>query len=498
MSCRHRTSASLSQDTPVSLALALAALILAAYALWASSGGTLSGTVVDPSGAVIPSAAVTLLCTETGVKRIATTNSDGFFAFPTLPGGHYAIEIHHPGFKPYRQVGLSLDAGASLRVDAKLELSDQTETITVSEAGVHVETASTQMGEAVTGSKITAVPLNGRSYTDLLALQPGIIPTGSQQPNAVVMSGVTSTPPSGDLDPGNLSVSGQRETANGFMVNGSDVEEGVNMGTAIVPNLDSIQELRVFTSNFDAEYGNYSGGQIIVVTKSGGNQFHGDGFEFLRNTNLDARNFFSSDRAKFSQSQFGGALGGAIKRDRVFFFGDYQGTRLTQGVDTGLIAVPSAGDRAGNLFDISGSLTGTVTGDYWAKTLGQELGYPVSAGELYYFAGCNSSAACVFPNVTIPQSAWSAPAKALLKYIPQPNQGASYFTTSAYNETLRDGKGAVRLDTNTRSSTLSAYYSLDDYFLNNPYPTAQGGANAPRPFSEPSLRVTLPPAQRNF
>jgi hypothetical protein len=136
------------------------------------------------------------------------------------------------------------------------------------------------MGEAVTANKISAVPLSGRSYTDLLALQPGIIPTSSQQPNAVVMSGVSSTPPSGDLDPGNLSVSGQRETANGFMLNGSDVEEGVNMGTAIVPNLDSIQELQVITNNFDAEYGNYSGGQIIVVTKSGGNQFHGGGFEF--------------------------------------------------------------------------------------------------------------------------------------------------------------------------------------------------------------------------
>jgi hypothetical protein len=453
--------------------------MLPVCAFCANSAGTVSGTVVDPSGAVIPGVAVTLLCTETGVKHIATTNSDGFYAFPTLPAGHYEIEIRHPGFKPYRQVGLSFDATTVLQFDAKLELGVQTETLRVSEAGVHIETASSEMGEAVPGTKIAAVPLNGRSYTDLLALQPGIVPTSSQQPNAVVMSGVSSTPPSGDLDPGNLSVSGQRETDNGFTVNGSDVEEGVNMGTAIVPNLDSIQELRVLTSTFDAEYGNYNGGQIIVVTKSGGNRFHGDGFEFLRNTNLDARNFFSSEQARFRQSQFGGALGGPIKRDRIFFFGDYQGTRMAQGVDTGLIAVPSMEDRAGNLSDLSSSLTGSVTGDYWAKTLGQELGDPVSAGELYYFAGCRSSAACVFPNATIPQSAWSAPAKALLKYIPQPNLGPSDFTTSAYNDSLRDDKGAVRLDANTRSDTFSAYYFLDDYFLNNPYPTAQGGANVP-------------------
>jgi hypothetical protein len=435
--------------------------------------------VVDPSGAVIPGVAVTLLCTETGVKEIATTNSDGSFVFPALPPGRYEVGIHHPGFKPYRQVGLALDASTVLRVDARLELGPQTETITVSEAGVHVETASSQMGEAVTATKISAVPLNGRSYTDLLALQPGIIPTSSQQPNAVVMSGVSSTPPSGNLDPGSLSVSGQRETTNGFTLNGSDVEEGVNMGTAIVPNLDSIQELQVLTNDFDAEHGNYSGGQIIVVTKSGGNQFHGDGFEFLRNANLDARNFFSSDRAKFSQSQFGGVLGGPIKRNRIFFFGDYQGTRMTQGVDTGLVAVPSLEDRLGNLSDVSSFLSDAVTGNYWARMLGQELGYPVSVGEPYYLPGCNSPSTCVFPNATIPQSAWSAPAKVLLKYIPQPNQGAGYFTTSAYNEILRDDKGAVRLDANTPSGALSAYYSLDDYFLNNPYPTAQGGADVP-------------------
>lgn len=459
--------------------LAVVILLLQTCALCADPGGTISGTVVDPSGAVIPGVAVTLHSTETGLKQFATTNSDGFYAFPTLPAGHYEIEIRHPGFKPYRQLGLSLEANTALRVDARLELGAQTETVTVTEAAVHVDTAGTQMGETVTGTQITAVPLNGRDYADLLALQPGIIPASSQQPNTVVMAGVSSTPPSGDLDAGNLSVSGQRETANGFMVNGSNVEEGVNMGTAIVPNLDSIQEFRVLTSNFDAEYGNYSGGQIIVVTKSGGNRFHGDGFEFLRNTNLDARNFFSSDRAEFRRNQFGGTFGGPVKRDGIFFFGDYQGTRMTQGMETVLIAVPSLDDRAGDLADAASSLTGTVTGDHWAKMLGQQLGYPVSVGEPYYFAGCEASSACVFPNGSIPESAWSAPAQALLQYIPQPNQGTSFFSTSAYNETLRDDKGALRLDTNTRWGTLAAYYSRDDYFQDNPYPTGQGGANVP-------------------
>ena len=144
---------------------------------------------------------------------------------------------------------------------------------------------------------MTSVPLNGRSFTDLLAMQPGVIPASSQQPNAVVMSGCTAAPPSGDLNAGNLSVSGQRETSNGFAVNSSAVEEDFNNGTAVVPNLDSIQDLKVLTSNFDAEYGNFSGGQVLVTTKSGGNKLHGSAFEFLRNTALDSRNYFATSRA---------------------------------------------------------------------------------------------------------------------------------------------------------------------------------------------------------
>ncbi len=154
------------------------------------------------------------------------------------------------------------------------------------------------------------MPLNGRSFTDLMAVQPGIVPQNTAQPGAVIMIGVASTPPSGDANPGNLSISGQRESSNGFRVNGSDVEEDVNMGTSIVPNLDAIDSFRVLTSNFDAEYGNSSGGQVLVVTKSGAARLHGSAFEFLRNTALDARNYFSQDRAAYRQNQFGGTLGG--------------------------------------------------------------------------------------------------------------------------------------------------------------------------------------------
>jgi hypothetical protein len=163
-------------------------------------------------------------------------------------------------------------------------------------------------------------------------------------------------------------------------VNGADVEEDVNMGTSIVPVLDGIASFRVLTSNFDAEYGNSSGGQVLVTTKSGEAQMHGSAFEFLRNTALDARNYFSNERAAYRQNQYGGSLGGTPHRN-VAVFGDYQGTRLTEGVDTGNIAVPSTAERGG---DFSQSpLTGSVNGTYWAGLLTARLGQTVTAGESY-------------------------------------------------------------------------------------------------------------------
>jgi TonB-dependent Receptor Plug Domain len=358
-------------------------------------------------------------------------------------------------------------------------LKSDSQSVTVEAASAVLDTANTQLGETITAQEMTATPLNGRSFTDLLAMQAGVVPISSQPPNAVVMSGCTSTPPSGDLNAGNMSISGQRETANGFVLNGSNVEEGFNMGTAVVPNLDSIQEFRVLTGNFDAQYGNYSGGQVLAVTKSGTDQWHGSAFEFLRNTDLDARNYFSSARAEYDRNQYGGTLGGPVVRNKVYFFADYQGTRMTQGVETGLISVPSLQDRSGNLSDVASSLTGTVNGQYWANQLSQKLGYAVTPGERYYTSACSNTSQCVFPGARIPQSAWSAPAKYLLQYIPQPNQASNLFSTSAENEILGDNKGALRLDGNTRFGMISAYYFVDDYALNNPYPTAQGGANVP-------------------
>jgi len=457
----------------------IALLGLLEWSLWASDGGSLLGTITDPMGAVVAGAKITATETASGVKQTIAADTRGFYSFQSLPVGRYDVEVSASGFKPLRRTGVVMDVNSKVVVDASLAIGERTDTVTVSESATHVETVDTQMGEVITAKQMTAVPLISRSYTDLLALQSGVVPVTSITSDTVQDVGASALSPSGDLNPGTISINGQREFANSFVLNGSDVEEDVNMGAAIVPNLDSIAEFRILTSNFDAEYGEFSGGQISVVTKSGTNEFHGDVFEFLRNTDLDARNYFSPTRGAFDQNQFGGTIGGPIRKNKVFFFADYQGTRSTQGIDTGQIPVPSLQDRTGNLSDLASALTGTVTGSYWASQLSQKLGYGVTAGEPYYFPGCASSSQCVLPGATIPKSAWSAPATNLLQYIPGPNSSNGTFATSSYNQTLNDDKGALRLDGASRWGMLSAYYFLDGWSQNNPYPVAQGGANVP-------------------
>ena len=487
--------------------------LCAAVPLWAAATGSLSGTLTDPSHAAVPGATILLVNTALKTEFRTTSDGQGFYSFPTLPVGHYDLTIGARGFKTQKKKNLTIDTDSALKVDVAFELGERSESVTVvataATTEAQVDTVSTHLGELVTGEQMTALPLNGRSFTDLLSIQPGIIPVTTLLPNSVIMAGVTGgLSPSGDLNPGNLSIDGQRESSNGFLVNGIDVQEHMNGGTSIVPDLDSIEEFRVLTNNFDPEYGNYNGGVVSVVTKSGSDSFHGNAFEFLRNTDLDARGYFDPSRAAFRQNQFGGTLSGPVKRQKIFFFADYQGTRTTEGVETGLITVPSVDDRSGNLIDqapsfattavfngMPVSVPTTVSGSYLAdNVLAPKLKYAVSSGEPYYFtagqhipqnlamtypSNCTSPADCVFPNAMIPMNAWPAPALALLKYIPPPNNGADQFSTSAFAQTVRDDKFSGRIDANSRWGQLSAYYFFDDYRLDNPYPGQQGGASIP-------------------
>ena len=468
----------------VRMALLVAlSILLRLNAAWGDVGGKITGVVKDQTDAGIAGATVVAVNIATGVKQTTKTEEQGSYAFPILPIGEYEINVTADGFKPNKTKGLAVDINSALTVDVTLQLSEQDQTVTVTEGAAKVETSDTQLGQVIDSKQVTSIPLNGRSYTDLFAMQVGVTPlTTSGAGNSTSGGGFGTVPVAGNADTGQFSINGQRESANGFTLNGVSVQETIGQQAGIIPNLDSIAQFRILTSNADAEYGNYSGGLISVVTKSGGNQFHGDGFEFLRNTALDARGFFDPARSTFQQNQFGGTLGGPIKKDKVFFFTDYQGQRTVQGVETGIVSVPSLANRAGDFSDSANTLTGKVNGTFLAQTLASRLGYGVTVSEPFYTPGCVSNSQCVFPGAKIPQAAFGAPASKMLQFIPTPNLGASEFSTEANKLRLNDDKGSVRIDVNTaRYGTFSVYYFADSYNLDNPYPSGFGGATLPGP-----------------
>ena len=477
------------------------AFLLASQFAWAGVTGSISGVIRDPSGAVVPGVQVVAHNTLTGLQWTTPTDTQGFYSFQALTVGTYDIEANKNGFKAYRQSGIVLTVNAAITVDVPLQVGKVVESVTVTSTAVHVEATSTQMGEVIDSQKITEVPLVTRSYTDLLALQPGVSPIASGMSGGTngqfVSLGFAINLVSGDLNAGNLSVNGMREASNGFLLNGATVEETAVHGAAAVPNLDSIDEFRIITNNFDAEYGNYAGGQINVITKSGTNQFHGNAFEFLRNTDLNSHNYFDvpgTKKGAFQQNQFGGTFGGPVLHNKLFFFGDYQGNRKVIGQNGGNIPVPSDAERGGDFsavadqFDpvVKGVPTPfTVQGPFWAQQLSTALGYPVNNLEPYYTPGCTSSANCVFPNAMIPSAAFSTPSTNTLQYIPKANTtigGLPEFVSSSTNLYLRDNKFSARIDGNTRIGLLSAYYFYDKYVSNagNPVTPAFTSENTGR------------------
>jgi hypothetical protein len=458
--------------------------LLSAQFVSAFASGSLSGTLSDQTGGGVPGAHLTLTNTAQKTEIKTTADAQGSYSFQSVPVGVFDLTIQAAGFQTQKKTAITVDADSQVRLDVTLAIAQANQELTVSEAGdsvsTQVETTATHLGEVVSGTTMEAIPLNGRSYTDLLAIQAGVAPITSLTPTSVIMAGVTGTiNPSGDANPGDLSIDGQRESSNGFFVNGIDVQEPMNGGTGVIPNLDSIAEFRVLTNNFDPQYGNYNGGLINVVSKSGANAFHGTAFEFLRNTDLDARNYFSATRGLYQQNQYGGTVGGPVLRNKVFFFLDYQGTQTTEGVASNVTTVLSNQERSGNFSDAASSLSGIVGGTNTAQILTHDLGYGVTAGEPYYTPSCTSNVQCVFPNAIIPQQAFSPVAKNLLGYIPTANIGSNLFETSSSYETVADSKGGGRIDGSTRIGQIFGYYFMDNYTLDNPYPGGQGGASVP-------------------
>ncbi len=282
--------------------------------------GSVFGVVQDSAGAVVVGARIVITNSQTNFHQETVSASDGTFRILSLPAGIYRLTVVAAGFKTYNTTDIEVKVNDQLHVDVSLSVGSATEVVSVEANAVQVQTENTQLGDVIDSKKMLALPLNGRSYIDLLGLQAGVAPGTAQTIQQ-------DRPVSGNLNPGNISVNGQRETANAFLVNGGDVSEGRNLGAGLVPNLDSIEEFRLITNSFDAEYGKFSGAVINAITKSGTNGFHGDAFEFLRNDKLDAKNYFVPSKSELRRNQFGYAAGGPAWKDHLFWFSDYQGTR---------------------------------------------------------------------------------------------------------------------------------------------------------------------------
>jgi outer membrane receptor protein involved in Fe transport len=326
-----------------------AVLLLTIMGVWAGqahaqvAGATLSGTVTDPSGASIPQAQVVITNVSTGVPRNVTTDSAGFYTAPNLLPGTYEIRTTATGFSTQVQRGITLTVGAQQALNITMQVGQVSQTVEVSTEAPTVELTSSTLSAQVSGATVRELPLNGRSWTDLANLQPGVITAESHTLN-------------GDQNRGfgaQISISGGRPQLNNYRLDGISINDYANGGPGSVLGgnlgVDAIQEFSVLTSNYSAEYGKTAGGVVNAITRSGTNQFHGSGYEFIRNSAVDARGPFDGPSIPpFKRNQFGASAGAPIRKDKTFIFGDYESIRQALG-QTAASTVLSTSARAGNL-----------------------------------------------------------------------------------------------------------------------------------------------------
>lgn len=331
--------------------LSLSLLLCAGLTLSLSMGlaqtttASITGTVTDPSGAVIPNAKVVATHTGTNITSSAVTNESGVYNLLFLPIGDYSVAVENQGFKKTALGPFKLEVNQIARVDVKLEVGDTTQQVEITDFAPILQTESTATGDTITSTKLTAIPLNGRNFATLTLLIPGAVSTSPQaMTTSSRFQGSGSRP----------QVNGNREQTNNFLLDGVDVNDSIDNRIGYNPNVDALEEVKVLTGNAGGEFGNVGGASVLMSIKSGTNQFHGNLFEFLRNDQLDANGFFrnrvtgTSKRAAFRRNIFGGTLGGPIKKDKLFFFMDYEGTEQRQSGPASASVAPAAW-RAGDL-----------------------------------------------------------------------------------------------------------------------------------------------------
>ena len=371
----------------------------ATWGLWAQTPtATLVGTVRDASNAVVVGAALEVHNTDTGEIRKAVTNEKGEFTVPNLVPGPYEVTIAKGGFRTVRETNIELQMNQVARMDFKLEVGSISQSIEVTDAAPLISTDNGTKGEVMTSAEMLELPLNGRDFSDLALLVPGVNP-GAQGGNA---SGIV--------------INGSRADNTNFIIDGFSTRDPLFGGSLTTPNIDATQEFKMLTNNFSAEYGRMSGGVMNMVLKSGTNQVHGSLFEFVRNDMFDARNFFDQQKSELRRNQFGGLLSGPVVipklykgRDRTFFLFSWESYRQVQAAPA-LGVVPTLAQRNGDF-----SATGPIADS-------------LSTGKC---AGSTGVGAC-FPGNVIPASRLSSPALAAQKFYPSPNlAGLNNMSTDA-------------------------------------------------------------------
>jgi hypothetical protein len=347
--------------------LVLLATVFSLPAIAQVAGGTILGTVTDPGGAVIPGAKISVKNLRTNEVVSSSANRTGLYSVPNLVPGNYDVTASVPGFDKETVTNITLTVGAQQLVNFKLKVGTATEIVDVSAVGSAVESTTSTISGIVGEQTVRELPLNGRSWTDLAALQPGVDAIQTQPSFAT-------GPDRGNRGFGQqMTISGARPQQNNYRLDGVSLNDYANgaPGSVLGGNLgvDAIQEFSVLTSNYSAEYGKTSGGVVNAVTRSGTNQFHGSIYEFLRNSALDARNFFDLGKIPpFKRNQFGGGVGGPIIKDRTFFFADYEGIRQSKGISNQDF-VPSDDARKGILHNSDGTITNVMVDSSASKYL---------------------------------------------------------------------------------------------------------------------------------
>jgi hypothetical protein len=467
--------------------LALFCLASSTLLMAQSTGGRILGRVADPTGAVLANVKVVLINDATAAQRDATTNDSGDYVFVEVPPGSYHAEFELSGFKKNVRRGINLDVNQVVTLNMTLQLGEAKEIVDVTSEAPLVDTTSTQLGAVVNNRSVNELPLNERDTYQFLQLQPGV-------QSQLGSSGSTFY---GSDKAGSVSVNGGRGRANNFSVNGGDANDTFVNAAAVQPTPDAIDEFRVITNTFDAEYGRNSGAVVNVITKSGTNNLHGDVYEYFRNKVLNAQGFLNTEKPQFNQNQFGGTLGGPLKKDRTFFFGSYEGRRVRRGIASPLVQLPTPGEVAGD-FSNSAPFGGTINDQFVADALNGRTGCTAAiqaqggsvpaagVGWSTYTDASNATHPGVFTNsVTnvenqVPTACMDPVSLNLLQYLPAANLPGSQFQ-GVPTEADNQNQFTIRIDHRINDhQNLSIYYYFTDETDNAPFYGFQAsGANVP-------------------